>query len=79
MQEPAPWTALLKCCEFAGNTVENRILYRRGVEGAAPYSGKGSKISTNHEEIVERFRASAHYNHKKISTVHEKNVEKITI
>ena len=59
--------------------VKKRNLYRRGVEGTALYSGKRSKISTIHEEIVERICAPADSGSKKISTVHEKNVEKITI
>ena len=37
-----------------------------------------SKISTNYEEIVERICGSDISNHEKISTVHEKNVEKFS-
>ena len=58
--------------------VKIRIFYSWGVEGAAPYSGKRSKNSTIHEEIVERICGPHQSDHEKISTVHEKNVEKFS-
>ena len=71
--------ALLKCYKFAENIVKIGIFYRRGVEGTAPYSRKGSKNSTIHEEIVERICAPDRFDHKKISTIHEWIVEKILL
>ena len=45
--------------------VKKRNLYRRGVEGAAPYSCKTARNPTIHEKIVERICVPDHSDHKK--------------